>query len=681
MGDQRQLFRFRLPWLSAAATPRPVSAPRPVAEPQPRPAAQTQAPAQPTTTIPIQRPPSAAATPRPVSARRPAAQTQAPAQPTTTIPIQRPPSVAAIPHPISAPRPAAEPQPRSVAQIQAPAQPTTTIPIQRPPFRPVGIGSVQTTPTRPQAPPQRTKPQPTIGTRAATEPKATSQPASPPRLTNQIRASLVPPSPNRRATETQVTSQPVSPSRRTIQTEATSQTRSPSAAPTQATVASMPPSPTRIASQPQPTVHAVSKQLSPSRLTSQPAGQTSSQPSSPSLRATQVQTLSQPKKSPMARQEGSKPPSSTRPLSSTSQETTIQPSGIAVKPSQASDEVKEVAPVTAATTETPSAPRKLKKMEERKKVAEERMKGTTKGPTHEEPEQRTITKLLAAATEAGRKTREPLVAASETIKRHQEKQEDIERRKTWTTSSTDEKQIKIVSSTHPKDWSSPTNFHQKHVISNWEQVPLHKEIREDVSKFVHNLATGQPKLLSDEKSISVLTLAGENRGAYFQLGSESTKKDGSIHIHRGYKINPDDSPDATTDGEGSSKGRKPKDSMTKENPAPRAYVNSNTQSINNSIVLESSVKEKDPGVHLEFLHNLAESTKSSTKADLETRKAEFNITPVEKLTYEPTVRRRCLRGLFAEPSDSDPDNPEKPRRHGCRYSCGEKNKEKEIGIF
>ncbi|EOY14792.1 Uncharacterized protein TCM_034063 [Theobroma cacao] len=569
MGDQRQMFRFRLPWLSAAA----------------------------------------------------------------------------------APRPAAQPQPRPAAQTQAPAQPTTTIPIQRPPFRPAGIAPVQATPSQGQAPPQKAEPPPAATSRAATESKATLRPASPPRLTTQIRAASVPPSPSPRATETQVTSQPVAPTR----------------APTQARVASVPPSPSRIASQPQSTAQTVSEQQSPSRLASQPPGQTSSQPSSPSRRATQ---------------ERSQPPSSTLPPLSASQETTFRPFGVAVEPSQASAQAKEVAPIIAAT-ETPSAPLKPKEREERKKAAEERRKAKTKGSTHEEPEQRTITKLLAAAADAGTKTRELLGAAFETGIRHQEKQEDIERKKIWTTSSTDEKQIKTVSSTYPKEGSTPTNSHQKHATSTWEQVPLHKEIREDISKFVHKMATGQPKLPTDEKSIAVLTLAGENRGASFYMGSESAKKDGLVHIHRGYKINPDDSPDATTtDGEGSSRGRKPKDSMTRENPAPRAYVNSNTQSINNSVVFESSVNERNPGVHLEFLQNSAEPTKSNAKAGpLETRKAEFNVTPAEKLTYEPTVRRRCLRGLFAEPSDSDPDNPEKPRRHGCRYSCGEKNKETEIGVL
>lgn len=36
-----------------------------------------------------------------------------------------------------------------------------------------------------------------------------------------------------------------------------------------------------------------------------------------------------------------------------------------------------------------------------------------------------------------------------------------------------------------------------------------------------------------------------------------------------------------------------------------------------------------------------------------------------------TIKRRCLRGLFLESSDSDQD---KPCRHGCRVGCNDKKK-------
>ncbi|KAL4295695.1 hypothetical protein GQ457_12G031200 [Hibiscus cannabinus] len=592
MGEQRKLFRFRLPWLSAAATTRPVAAPRPA------------------------------------------------------------------------------------AQTEAASQPNTTVPVQRPPSRPAGTAPLQTTPTQAQAPVRKKEPQPAATSRPTTEPRVTSRPASPPR--RQIKASSVPPSSSNRVTGTQLTPQPTSASHGAIQTLASSQTRSPSLVPTQARAVSVPPS--RIVSQPQSTAQAVSKQQSSSHLASQPTGQTSPRPSSPSHRATRAQTLSPPNIPPTAIQERSQPPSSSQSPQSASQQT--KPIGVEVKPSQASTEIKEFAPITGATTETSSASIKPRERTERKKVTEERRKTTTKASTHEEPEQRKATKLLAAATDAGTKSREQLEANPEIEKQYQQKQEGMGTKKRLATSDTDDKQIKTMSSAYPKYESTSNKAHQKCVSSNWEQVPLHEEIREDVSKFVHKLTTGQPQLPTEQQSISVLTLAGENRGASFHLGSESSKRDGLVHIHRGYKINPDDSPDATTDGERSSTVRKPKDSATKENLASRAYVNNNIQSINNSIVSESSVNAQNPGVHLELLHNLAELIKSSTKAEnAEPRKGEINITPTEKLTYVPTVRRRCLRGLFAESSDSDPDNPGKPRRHGCRYSCGEKNKQKEKEVL
>lgn len=196
------------------------------------------------------------------------------------------------------------------------------------------------------------------------------------------------------------------------------------------------------------------------------------------------------------------------------------------------------------------------------------------------------------------------------------------------------------------------------------------------------MATTHPKNRMDEKPVSIITIAGENRGASMHLGSESARREGTIHIRRGYKINPDESGDTTTDGEESSKGKRLKDSIIREDKATKAYVNSNNQGVNNSIVFNSSIAQRNPGVHLALTRYLPESIKSNNKTEsLEARKAEFNIIPAQKLTYEPTVRRRCLRGLFLEPSDSDDDNPEKPRRHGCRYSCGEKSKEGEIDVL
>lgn len=45
------------------------------------------------------------------------------------------------------------------------------------------------------------------------------------------------------------------------------------------------------------------------------------------------------------------------------------------------------------------------------------------------------------------------------------------------------------------------------------------------------------------------------------------------------------------------------------------------------------------------------------------------------------VKRRCLRGLFLESSDSDPDDCSKPQRHGCRVGYSKKGKDNRTNIL
>lgn len=214
---------------------------------------------------------------------------------------------------------------------------------------------------------------------------------------------------------------------------------------------------------------------------------------------------------------------------------------------------------------------------------------------------------------------------------------------------------------------------QKPMASNGEGISMQKEIKNDISKLTQKMANEQGK------PVSIITLVGENKGATMQLGSP---KEGAVHIHRGYKLNPDESTEATTNGEESSKDKRPKEANSKEDQMTKAYMNSNSQGINNSIVFKSSIIERNPGVHLTLTQNPAEHIRTTTNENqLVAHKAEANITPSQKLTYETTIRRRCLRGLLMESSDSDPDNPEKPRRHGCRCSYGDMNKDKEIELL
>lgn len=110
-----------------------------------------------------------------------------------------------------------------------------------------------------------------------------------------------------------------------------------------------------------------------------------------------------------------------------------------------------------------------------------------------------------------------------------------------------------------------------------EQGKLHKEIRAGVADMVHKAGASSGSGHERAAGTSVITLAGENKGASMNIGAKS--KDKERHGHR---------------LDGGDKG------MT-------ALINSNVQVINNSLLLQSSCSGGDPGVHLKL------SAKSKSK--------------------------------------------------------------------
>lgn len=125
-----------------------------------------------------------------------------------------------------------------------------------------------------------------------------------------------------------------------------------------------------------------------------------------------------------------------------------------------------------------------------------------------------------------------------------------------------------------------------------------------------------------------------------------------------YKVNPDEIADTTsTDGEESSKENE------MENDS---YINCNIQGINNSMLFNCSITERNPGVHLASICDPDNVKKRKRK---KMNKVKVNIPQ----SQSSTIRKRCLRGLFMESSDSESNDPQKPRRHGCRHVCGEKS--------
>nr|XP_010924337.1 proteoglycan 4-like [Elaeis guineensis] len=237
---------------------------------------------------------------------------------------------------------------------------------------------------------------------------------------------------------------------------------------------------------------------------------------------------------------------------------------------------------------------------------------------------------------------------------HSKEQDNVDREESAQNGSGG-KENKIAISTMP--WTSS---------SDGERAPFEKEIEKRHSRLVQKVGIGER--MGNGQPVSMITLAGENNGASMVLGSH-------IHIHRGFK-HPKGDVEASYD-----------------DPAITATINSNAQSINNSTFHGSSCNERDPGVHLKLSSKKVEAASlrrqpeplkpQKTDASLrrppepiKPQKTAPRITPEQKPSHEPRIRRRCLRALFMESSDSDPENPQKPQRHGCRFCCDEKKKEK-----
>ncbi|BFG17786.1 hypothetical protein CerSpe_040600 [Prunus speciosa] len=409
---------------------------------------------------------------------------------------------------------------------------------------------------------------------------------------------------------------------------------------------------------PSPSPSRANESRKPSGSTTETQIQVESSPPSPSRVASQPSQAASQVSSPQTQPQPTVP------------ETSWLPSFSAQPPSPASQaEPKEAIPQPNAEIDTigvdqkqlPESETESKEDKEETKVVQVLTKEEkTNDPGYGEPMQEAVIQLHAAVTGSGEQTQGPVGVASQAEEQH-EKQETSERTETFATTSSSSKPMKT-----PKDRSTSRKSFQTIVSSTAEQAPPHKEIKEDACKL-HKQATGNQML---ENLVSVITLTGENRGASIHSSSEPAKEEESVHIRRSYKSNPDDSLESATDEEVNNKDRSFEDGTSQDDQQTSAYINSNVQSINNAIVFNSFVTEGNPGVEAVFPQNPAES-----------HNAQFTKTPSEKLTHESTVRRRCLRGLFLEPSDSDPDNPEKPRRHGCRYSCGGKRTDTEIGIL
>lgn len=116
----------------------------------------------------------------------------------------------------------------------------------------------------------------------------------------------------------------------------------------------------------------------------------------------------------------------------------------------------------------------------------------------------------------------------------------------------------------------------------------------DGNKLAQKLIFKHRQLRGSEHGISSITLAGENSGASMHIGRKTLDK---ARSRRGSKI--EEHPSAGSKVNDKALVDTPK-MESNEVPSISTSVNSNVQSINNSLILESSCIQEDPGVHLIF---------------------------------------------------------------------------------
>lgn len=487
-------------------------------------------------------------------------------------------------------------------------------PAQRPPFRPAGVAPAQPPPTT--APPARTEPP---------SPSRSSQGTSKPAL--QPREARLPQGPPSHAvSQIQVTSRPASPAQVTSKLQQATKTP--------------PQSP------------------SPSRGGAQPTRPKAT--AAPPPRPSQAKLPSPTKK-----------PQTITTEASQNQKELPTPPPQEPKTLPAFEEPKVKAPTKlVAEVSSPKQEHKPQTEKDFKTTSYKEPKQIRKG-SHDEPKKEAIIEKIVIGSKS--QTKAHPQAQPEEEEQHSEK-EVFEIKEVF-------KKIEKGSDKENEFRGNErvTRLPHKHANAGGQKAPPHKDIKENLPKYVHKQGGQQEKHLMHEKPFSIVTLTGENIGATMHLRSESLQKERPIHIHRGYKINQDEISEKSADGEGSSRKRNSGDTNFQEDLATKSYVNNNAQGINNSLVFNSTVTERNPGVHMAHSRIPEKPIKPGKERKMiDTHKAEVTSTPAEKLAYAPTIRRRCLQGLFLESSDSD---PEKPRRHGCRVGCTQKSKDGTINVL
>ncbi|KAG2720606.1 hypothetical protein I3760_02G043400 [Carya illinoinensis] len=121
------------------------------------------------------------------------------------------------------------------------------------------------------------------------------------------------------------------------------------------------------------------------------------------------------------------------------------------------------------------------------------------------------------------------------------------------------------------------------------------------TKEIKEKRNGKKNWDSEEMGMRVITIAGENKGAFMEL-IRSPKKHEAVAYKKGnHKTQSNASQSEITSGsdkEGNPEKEKGQNGKETGSKPISAFMNSNVQSVNNSLIYNSSCTHHDPGVHL-----------------------------------------------------------------------------------
>ncbi|XP_074564911.1 uncharacterized protein LOC141821385 [Curcuma longa] len=152
----------------------------------------------------------------------------------------------------------------------------------------------------------------------------------------------------------------------------------------------------------------------------------------------------------------------------------------------------------------------------------------------------------------------------------------------------------------------------------------------DGNELAQKLNIEQSLQGGSEHGISIITLAGENSGASMHIGRKTLD---TARSRRGSTV--EEHPSA-----GSKVNDKAPKMESTEVPSISTSVNSNVQSINNSLIHESSCTQEDPGVHLIFSTKPAEFANSKDEIrPIQSLQSAFHTNPAKSLTNQTSIKK------------------------------------------